>query len=83
MRRNVLLLLVALVAAFGAALFSAPSVYGRLLLDWEDDLRPRYEIEGGKGGRKRERVKDSVPGFGICRFDLTDLSAHIFLITPN
>ena len=42
MRRNVLLLLVALVAAVGAALFSAPSVAAaRALLDWEDDLRPR------------------------------------------
>lgn len=56
MRRNVLLLLVALVAAVGAALFSAPSVSAiRALLDYEDELRPRYEIEGGTGEKKRER----------------------------
>ena len=42
MRRNVLLLLVALVAAVGAALFYSPTfAAARALLDWEDDLRPR------------------------------------------
>ena len=41
-RRNVLLLLVALVAAVGAALLSSPTIAAaRVLLDWEDDLRPR------------------------------------------
>ena len=40
MSRRVILLLVALVAAVGAALFSSAAA-ARVLLDWEDDLRPR------------------------------------------
>lgn len=42
MNRRVLLLLAAIVAALGAALFAPSSVSAaRALLDWEDDLRPR------------------------------------------
>lgn len=42
MNRRVLLLLAAIVAALGAALLAPSSVSAtRVLLDWEDDLRPR------------------------------------------
>jgi len=73
-RSIALLLVVALVAVVGAALFSAPSVAGiRALLSWEDDLRPKAG-EHNSDDNDYKLIEINTPAEELAKFSVNEFN---------